>query len=389
MARIAVVGAGPAGVIASYFASQNEMNEVVIFEAVSPLKTILPTGGGRCNLAFGEFDFRELAKFYPRGEKFLFSVFSKISTAETLEFFEKIGVETYMQEDMRIFPVSNSAKEVREKLLNSLKGCKIQKEKVTQIIKKENGFEVQSVKSKYLFDRVILALGGHAGFELARKLGHKIITPKPSLTGFITEKDYAVLSGVSVEADVIASFDGKTVFEERGNVLFTHKGVSGPMVYKISSICARENFSKENPIFIKLKFLSDDVDFQKLLEENAKKDLKNLISEFMPKSFAEYVLNQAKIKLDKKCFEINKELRERVLTQLKEFEIKAVSPFKDGEVVTSGGVCLDEINSKNMQSKLVDGVYFCGEVIDVDGFCGGFNLQNCWSTGYIAGIANS
>lgn len=161
------------------------------------------------------------------------------------------------------------------------------------------------------------------------------------------------------------------------------------MVYKISSICARENFSKENPIFIKLKFLSDDFDFQKLLEENAKKDLKNLISEFMPKSFAEYILNQAKIKLDKKCFEINKELRERVLTQLKEFEIKAVSPFKDGEVVTSGGVCLDEINSKNMQSKLVDGVYFCGEVIDVDGFCGGFNLQNCWSTGYIAGIANS
>lgn len=129
----------------------------------------------------------------------------------------------------------------------------------------------------------------------------------------------------------------------------------------------------------------DSISFQDMLNSNSKKDIKNLISDFVPKSLAEYVLNALKIKLDEKCCNINGKTRDLILKTLKSFEFNVILPAKDGEVVTSGGVSLDEINPKTMESKLVKGLYFCGEVIDVDGFCGGFNLQNCWSTGFIAG----
>lgn len=383
--NVAIIGGGPAGVFAGYFASQNSNNDVVIFEERSVLKTLLQTGGGRCNLAHAEFDFRELAKFYPRGEKFLFSVFSKFSTSDTIDFFEKIGVKTYVQEDMRIFPASNSAKDVREKLLNTIKKCKILREKVINVEKTEENFKIKTQKNTYIFDKVIIAVGGHAGFELAKTLGHKIISPKPALTGFLTENNYSKIKGISVYACAKTIFENKKVFEESGNLLFTHKGVSGPLIYKISSVCARMNYSNKNPLKIYLDFLPDNINLQKLLEENSKKDIKNLLCDFVPKSFAQFFLEGLKLNSQQKCAQINKIMREKILQGLKNFEIKAVSPFKDGEVVTCGGVCLDEINSNDMQSKLVKGLYFCGEVVDIDGFCGGFNLQNCWSTGYLAG----
>src|SRR5574344_47222 len=195
--NIAIIGGGPAGCIAGFFASQNRENKVVIFEEKSPLKTLLPTGGGRCNLAHAEFDFRELAKFYPRGEKFLLSVFSQFSTCDTLDFFEKIGVETYTQEDFRIFPKSDSAKDVRSHMLNAIKHCEIKSEKVLEIKNSNDIFELKTQKNKYIFDKVIIAVGGHAGYNLASSLNHTIIPPKPALTGLVCQKDYTPLRGVS------------------------------------------------------------------------------------------------------------------------------------------------------------------------------------------------
>lgn len=380
---VAIIGAGPAGCMCAYFASENA--NVTLFDFSQPLHTLLYTGGGRCNLAYAQYDFKELAKNYPRGEKFLYSIFSKFSTSDTIEFFENIGVKTYTQEDLRIFPTSDSAKDVREKMLKSIKNCTIKKEKVLKISKKDK-FLISTDKDIYPFDKVVIATGGHAGFELAQKLGHKIIEPKPSLVGLISREKFSPLLGLSlknVKAQVF--FNDKLITKANDDLLFTHQGVSGPLIYKISSLCARLDYNKQKPIKLKLKFIPDDFDLQCLLNSNPKKDIKNLIAEVVPRSIAEYILGINKISPDEKCCQINSQKRDSIKKSLSKFEITVTAPAKEGEIVTSGGVCLDEINPKTMESKLVEGLYFCGEVINVDGFCGGFNLQNCWSTGFVTG----
>lgn len=373
--KIAVIGGGPAGCFCAYLLQNNF--EVTIFEAKSPLTTILPTGGGRCNLAHAEYDFRELASNYPRGEKFLYSVFSKFGTADTIDFFENIGVPTYVQDDLRIFPLSNSAVDVRNKFLDSLKLVKIIEQRVDKIEENVSGFTVVCGNKEHKFDKVVISVGGHSGFSIAESLGHHIIPPRPSLCGLKSKEDFVDLSGVSFNS-VKVSCQGRTY---SGDFMFTHTGVTGPVIYKISSIMSREKF----PYTIFIDFLGDiDFDFQGLLNENPHKAVKNLLSEYLPKSFAEFVISNLGINSDEKCHRINGKLRDKILDKIKRFEITAIGTRPDGEVVTSGGVDLKEIEAKTMESKLISGVFFCGEVLDIDGFCGGFNLQNCWSTGYVA-----
>lgn len=422
---VAIVGAGPAGCACAYFSDKSK-NEVTLFDFARPLHTLLYTGGGRCNLAYAEYDFKELAKFYPRGEKFLYSVFSKFATADTIDFFQNIWVDVYTQDDMRIFPVSNSAQETREAVLNAIKGCKIKREKVLRIevkqatnchpafiagsenvkadrsrieVRDDNnaqdncGFSFVTDCGSYNFDKVVISVGGRSGFALAQNLGHKIIEPKPALVGLISLQKLKSLQGVSLKnVSAAVYFENKKVAQATDDLIFTQSGISGPLAYKISSVCARLDFNIQKPLKIYLDFVGDDfenfkVKFQDMLNLNPKKDIKNLVSEFVPKSFSEYMLNANKIALDEKCCNINAKTRDLIVKSLCEFEITITSPAKEGEVVTSGGVSLDEINPKDMQSKIIDGLYFCGEVIDVDGFCGGFNLQNCWSTGFVAGTS--
>lgn len=370
--KVAVVGGGPAGCFCAYLL-QNFCH-VTVFEAKSPLATLLPTGGGRCNLAHAEFDFKELASNYPRGEKFLYSIFSRFSTADTLEFFQKIGVETYIQDDLRIFPLTNSAVDVREKFLHSLENVNFIEKRVDTIVKNNSGFTVFCDKREFCFDKIILAIGGHGGFTLAEDLGHSIISPKPALCGLRTNEDFVELSGVSFK-NVRAEFCGKSAV---GDLMFTHTGVTGPLIYYISSIMAREQF----PYNIYINFV-ENLDLQVELNNNPQKDIKNLLSEFIPKSFAEYILRRCSVPADKKCHLIDGKSRDKIHHFLQAFKVTAVGTRPDGEVVTSGGVDLKEINPKTMESKITSGLYFCGEVLDIDGFCGGFNLQNCWSTAYI------
>lgn len=358
--KVVIIGGGPAGCICAYFLQ--DRFDVSIIEKHSPLKTLLPTGGGRCNLAHAEFDFKELAKNYPRGEKFLYSVFSKFSTADTIDFFEKIGIETYIQENMRIFPKSDSAKDVREHFLQALKKVRFIKENALRVNQVEKGFSVVTDMGAYKADFVVVATGGHATYDLIKMLGHKIIEPKPALVGLLTKEKFAPISGVCIN-----------------DILFTHKGISGPKVYEISSLRAREKF----PYKLHFDFIGE-IDLQTELNSNPHKSIKNLLSEHIPKSFAEFVLTELKINPDTKSHAIDGKTRDKILNKLQYFEVNVTGTFPDGEVVTAGGVDLNEINSKNMQSKLVPHVYFCGEVMDIDGFCGGFNLQNCWSTGYLA-----
>lgn len=363
--KIGIIGAGPAGCFCAYFLQ--DKFDVTLFDFGSPLRTILPTGGGRCNLAHAEYDFRELAKNYPRGEKFLYSIFSRFSTADTIDIFNRLGIETYTQDDLRIFPTSNSAKEVREKLLNALKKTTFKKERALRINK--NPLTIVTDNGSYKFDKIVIALGGHAGYDCAKFLGHNIIAPKPALTALKTAENLKSLAGISVRNVRAEGF--------QDDILFTHEGVTGPLIYKISSIKAREKF----PYKINLD-LCKEINLQELMNKNPHKTIKNLLAEFIPKNLAEYILQNP----DKKCHLIDGKTRDEILNKLHNFTITVISPAKGGEVVTSGGVDLNEINPKTMESKLEKGVYFCGEVIDVDGFCGGYNLQNCWSTAYVTAM---
>jgi len=367
--KIAVIGAGPAGCMAAYHLQNNF--SVTLFDFSSPLRTLLHTGGGRCNLAYAEYDFRELAKNYPRGEKFLYSIFSRFSTADTIDFFEKIGIKTYVQDDLRIFPVSNSAKEVREAFLNNLKNSEFKKEKVLRINPKENAFEVVTDCSSYNFDKIIIAIGGHSSYNLIKYLGHTIEDPRPALVGLKTKENLKELAGVSFK-NITAKFNNKIL---SGDLLFTHEGISGPLTYKISSIMAKEKF----PYKISFDFYGD-IDLQELLNANPHKNIKNLLSEFIPKSFASFILKKLSVNEDEKSHKIDGKIRDKIIELLNNFEVNIISTAKDGEVVTCGGVSLYEVNPKTLESKIVPGVYFCGGVLDIDGFCGGFNLQNCWST---------
>ena len=372
--KVAVIGGGPAGCACSYFLKQGGVCPVV-FEKNSPLKTLLPTGGGRCNLAHAEFDFRELASNYPRGGKFLYSVFSRFGTAETLVMFEKMGVSTYVQNDMRVFPESNSSAEVRKAFLSALSGVKFLKENVISVKVCNGGFEVKCEKSAYFFEKVVIAIGGHSTFSIAEKLGHKIVTPRPALTALKTKEDLSLLAGVSVK-NAKAKFANTSL---AGDLLFTHNGISGPLVYQISSIMAREQM----PYKIIFDF-TFGADFQGLLNSNPHKTVKNVLSELVPKSLAEFILQKIGIDENLESCKVDGKTRDKILVKLGGFEVEAVSAAKGGEVVTSGGVALDEVHAKTMESKIVQDLYFCGEILDIDGFCGGFNLQNCWSTGFLA-----
>ena len=372
MCKIAIIGAGPAGCMAA--CNLDKRFEITLFDKNSPLKTLLPTGGGKCNLAHAEYDFKELVKSYPRGEKFLYSVFSQFCTAETINFFEKIGIKTYTRNDNRIFPTSNNSQDVRKKILDQLHHCKFQKEEVISIIEHTNGFELQTNKATYLFDYIIIATGGKSNYSFIESLGHTIISPKPALVALKTQPCHKILQGVSVKNCKITAENHKVY----GDILFTNDGLTGPAIYELSSI----NAQKELPYEIIIDFINDDnFDLQNEFNLNPHKNLGNLLNKYLPKSLINTLV---RTDLEQKCCTIRTNTKVLVNSILRDFKLTVTGTKKDGETVTCGGVTLDEINSKSMTSKKINNLLFCGEVTNVDGLCGGYNLQYCWSSGYIA-----
>ena len=375
-ANIAIIGAGASGCICAYLL-QKEGFDVTLFDKGMPLRTLLPTGGGRCNLAHAEYDFKDLAKNYPRGEKFLYSVFSKFSTYDTLALFDELGVETYTQEDERIFPTSNSAKDVREKILNNLKNVQIQKEEVIKIEKIDSGFKILSTPNysknkkmcEYLFSHVIIAIGGHSNFDFLKNFEIKIIPPKPSLVGLNTKEKSKEISGVVVKN---ANYNGLT-----DNLLFTHFGISGPLAYKISSIKARDNF----PYKLNFDLHPQEINLQELLNTNPHKDVKNILSKFIPHGLIKYLIGDI---ADIKAHKIDGKTRDFILSKLHNLELTVIGTNKGEETVTAGGIDLSEINPKTMELKKYQNIYCIGEALNIDGFCGGYNLQNAWSTAFVA-----
>lgn len=382
-ANIAIIGAGASGCICAYLL-QKEGIDVTLFDKGMPLRTLLPTGGGRCNLAHAEYDFKDLAKNYPRGEKFLYSVFSKFSTYDTLALFDELGVETYTQEDERIFPTSNSAKDVREKILEHLKDVQIQREEVIEVERIDGGLKFLTSKHpspplpqgargartcEYLFSHIIIAIGGHSNFDFLKNFDIKIIPPRPSLVGLNTKEKSKEVSGVVVKN---ANCNGIT-----DDLLFTHFGISGPLAYKISSIKARDNF----PYKLNLDLYPQEINLQELLNTNPHKDVKNILSKFLPHGLIKYLIGDI---ADIKAHKIDGKTRDFILSKLHNLELTVIGTNKGEETVTAGGIDLAEINPKTMELKKYPKIYCIGEALDIDGFCGGYNLQNAWSTAFVA-----
>lgn len=383
--HIAIIGAGAAGCVCAYFLLKKGI-DVILFDKGMPLRTLLPTGGGRCNLAHAEYDFKELARNYPRGNKFLMSAFSRFSTWDTLALFEELGIKTYTQEDGRIFPLSNSAKKVRETILKTIEKAKVIKGNIIDIEKIGENFIIKTSphpdpppRRGNKFTHIIIATGGHSGYQLLESLDIKIVEPKPSLVGLSTQECFKDISGTVCKE---IKYSGMV-----GDILFTHFGVSGPLIYKISSIKAFDKFPYE------LEFdLAPELDnLQEILNNNPHKDIKNILKEFLPLKVVDKILIGLTPPTPSpskegafKAHMVNKKTRELILTRIHKFKITVTGTNRGEETVTAGGVDLDEINPKTMEVKKVPGLYCIGEVLNIDGFCGGFNLQNAWTTAFVA-----
>ena len=361
--KIAVIGAGASGCICAYHLLKSGL-KVTLFDKNLPLRTLLPTGGGRCNLAHAEFDFKELAKNYPRGEKFLYSVFSRFSTSDTICMFKDLGVKTYIQPDGRIFPEKDSSKFVQETVLKELRrlGVKF----IQQEIK-----DCSALFKEYA--SVVIAIGGHSGCEIVKPYNIKTVEQKPSLVGLNTKENFKDLSGTVLKNVKIKNITG--------NLLFTHFGISGPVAYTISSYKAFE----KTPYKLSADLYPDLRDLQEKLNAYPHKELKNILSEFLPQKVSNYILKDFNPE-QKACLTDGK-TRDFILDKIHNFEITVTGTNKGEETVTAGGIDLDEINPKTMEVKSVPNLYCIGEFLNIDGLCGGFNLQNAWSTAYVAAEA--
>ncbi len=349
MIKVGIVGGGASGSLCAIELVKNSSNiEVTIFEKNKILASILPTGGGRCNLSNYIEDNIELAKNYPRGEKFLYSIFKRFDVPQTLKYFEKLGIKTYKDANNRVYPASNSSKSVREALLYQMS-----KYKNLKYVK----LEIKNARELAEFDYIVIAGGSKGAYDLVLDFNHTLTPTRSALCGYITQEKYP--SGVSILVN------GEPM-------LFTHRGISGPYVFKLSSLWAYKEFPFELniPIF-------DISALKEEMQKNSKKEFGTILSSFVPKSLVKEILSEENY--HKKCAEVSKKL----IDEIKELKFTVLEPDKLGETVRAGGVSLKEIDN-NFKSKLNDKLYFTGEILDVDGLCGGFNLQFAWSSGILA-----
>lgn len=402
---VCVVGGGPAGMMAAISAAEAGAKVVLIEKNKELGKKFLLTGNGRCNLANAEFNLKKLTENYGQNGKFLFHAFSEFGTAETIEFFKSIGVETKVEENNRVFPVSGKAIDV----LNALK--KRLKEKKVDILfgagannveLSENKIKKITVRDKAIVaQKYIFCTGGKSypqtgstgeGFNLMENLGHKIADPSPALVPIkIQEHWIKDLQGLALKnVKITVKQDNLVQTQEIGDVLFTHFGLSGPAALNTSKAIGES--LKKGEVKINIDLFTD-INFEKLndkiknaIDENPKKAFKNILSELIPRRLVPVIFESANLSVDLPAANIAKDKRGLIAMMLKNVEITPTGLMGfDVAMVTSGGISLKEIEDKTMKSKIIGNLYFCGEMIDVDGRTGGFNLQACWSTGRLAG----
>ena len=419
--RVVVIGGGPAGMIAAITASKQN-DEVLLLEKNSRLgKKLLITGKGRCNIT-SSLDMKDFISNVPGNGRFLYSAFDNYTNEDIINFLKEHGVNVKEERGNRIFPTSDKSLDVLnafEKELNKqhvkiklnarVKGIETVNNKVNSISYIDENGQSKKIEA----DKIILATGGKTypetgstgdGYEIAKELGHTIIAVKPSLVPLTANgtsleicKNLQGLSLKNVAIKLIDTNKNKTIYEDFGEMLFTHFGVSGPIILSASAHLLRykdvENLMKENKIklIIDLKpALSQeklDARVQRDFNEEKNKEYKNSLNNLLPQKLISSIVMLSEINPNKQVNEITREERLTLVKLLKCFTIN-ISGFRpiDEGIVTSGGISTKEINPKTMESKIIEGLFFAGEIIDVDAYTGGFNLQIAYSTGYTAGL---
>lgn len=392
--------------IAAYFAKLNNKNsEVCIFEKNSYLGAkVIISGGGRCNVTTGLQDVNEILKRYPRGSRFLRFAMHEFSSVAVMDFFEKDGVALKVEKDLRVFPVSNSGKDVVkvfESFFEKNNVKTLYNSNVLKIEKVANTFFIHTKDKILEFDKVVLTTGGQAyrqtgstgdGYAFAKSLGHNITDLAPSLGSFVLKEDFVKsIAGVSFDKVSLRLKGNIKEYAFQGPILFTHKGLTGPAVFALSALAAYEKYNNQNPIKLYVDFFpyKKHEELLSLLNDfiiqNMNKLFVHVLDFVFPKSFAHLLSDLLKVE-NKKSSEISKKDINKCIELIKNFEVNIVGIGVGEEFVTAGGVDLKEVDDKTMESKVCKNLYFAGEILDIDGFTGGFNLQAAWATGRLVGV---
>ena len=406
MKTVVVIGAGAAGMMAASTAADRGLNVILLEKNHRVGRKILITGKGRCNIT-SDCDVEELIENVNKNSKFLYSAFYTFTNTDVIDMFNNLGVKTKTERGKRVFPESDKAHDIANALERQIKNKKVKimlNSNVDKVISKNNKIEKVILKNKQEIkcDSVIIATGGLSypltgstgdGYKFAKSLGHTIIDTKPSLIGievqekFVGELEKLNLKNVSIN---VYNSKNKKIYDDFGELEFTKYGIDGPIIKSAS--CKMKDTTKENyKISIDLKPALDeeklDKRIQKDFQKYTNKKFEKALDDLLPKRLIPTIIRLSEIDSNTVVHQISKEQRRNLVKLLKNFNftVKRYRPIEEA-IITSGGVKVNEINSSTMESKLVKGLFFAGEVIDVDAYTGGFNLQIAFSTGYLAGL---
>jgi hypothetical protein len=404
--RIAIVGGGAAGLMAAAAIHETSPDaEAFLIERNDGLgKKVIISGGGRCNVTTGLRDVREVLSRYPRGGKFLNSAMRRFPPEAVHAWFEAHGVPLKIEEDLRTFPVSDDGRDVVGAFERLFRGSNVRvlpKRHVAAVERAGGGYRIRFKEGEPLeVDRVILTTGGQAfrhtgstgdGYAFAESLGHRITPLAPSLNSFFTKEAWPKdVSGLSFAKARLRTRLSKA-YEFTGPFLFTHRGVSGPAVFALSSLVAFETYGPAAPMPLSIDMFPDvaaETLFARLeaaLREHSKKSLGNVLDFMMSKSLALALCRENGLDPDARAAETPKKDARRVTEWLKGVPLAVVGRGAGDEFVTAGGVDLKDVDPRTMGSKISPGLHFAGEILDIDGFTGGFNLQASWAAGRVAG----
>lgn len=405
MKKVVVIGAGAAGMVAASVAADRGLDVTLLEKNHRVGRKILITGKGRCNIT-SDCDIEELIENVPTNGKFLYSAFYTFTNDDVIKMFNDLGVKTKTERGKRVFPESDKAHDIANALEKQIKNKKVNlilNANVDKVIAKNNKIEKVVLKDKKEIkcDAVIVATGGLSypltgstgdGYKFAKSLGHTVVDTKPSLIGIeVQEKFVSELEKLSLRNIAITVYNSKNkkVYDDFGELEFTKFGLDGPVIKSAS--CRMKDTTKENyKIVVDLKPALDeeklDKRIQKDFQKYTNKKFEKALDDLLPKKLIPIIINLSGIDKEMVVHQISREQRKNLVKLLKNFTftVKRYRPIEEA-IVTSGGIKVSEINSSTMESKLIEGLYFAGEVIDVDAYTGGFNLQIAFSTGYLAG----
>ncbi|EKD76235.1 MAG: hypothetical protein ACD_43C00183G0003 [uncultured bacterium] len=404
--KIGIIGAGAAGLMAAATICEHAPDtQIFLIEKNRVLgRKVSISGGGRCNVTTGLRDVKQLLTHYPRGYKFLTTAMYQFGPEQVYDWFEEHGVPLKIEADLRVFPQSNNSVDIIKVFTEIFQSGEVQilMGETAQIIKRVNNSFIIELRSERTLnvDKLILTTGGQAhrytgstgdGYIFAETFGHSITPLAQSLNSFIAQEPWLnLLAGVSF-AQVKLSVQNKPKYTFIGPLVFTHQGISGPAVFALSAQVAFEQYNRAQPLPVLIDFLPDQTsatiteELNTTISQQPKQLYKNTLHAWLPKSVIEILLNELQIPNSITNADVNKTWRQQTVAWLKQCKLLVVGCGGGDEFVTAGGVELTEINPRTMESKLCPGLFFAGEILNIDGYTGGFNLQAAWATGRLAG----